>query len=202
MPPANAPDLIIYGGAFDPPHAGHVDALRRALTRFPEAKAWVMPSAAAAVAGSATAKAAGASFDDREAMCRIAFEPLGSDVAVSRLEAEMPAPNYTVETLRRIREQQPRAHLGLLIGRDQVSAFPRWREPDEIRRLATLIAVGRDGTAVDDTEIVSLPGFPPPAESRKIRASLAAGERVPDGWLDPAVATYIEKHALYAQKKD
>ncbi len=203
MPGAD-PNFIVYGGAFDPPHAAHVDCVRRALARFPAARVLVMPAAAPAVAGSVAPKAAVASFEDRAAMTALAFAPLGPRVALSHLEAELPAPNYTVNTLRALRTRFPEARLGLLLGADQLASFSRWRDPQDILRLATLIAVGRDGADPEPgfSPVITLEGWPPPAESRKIRTAIAAGEPVPDGWLTPGVRQYIEKRRLYAQHED
>jgi nicotinate-nucleotide adenylyltransferase len=186
---------IVYGGAFDPPHAGHVDAARRALERFPAATLTVMPSPAPAVAGSSSAKAPSASFEDRVAMTRLAFAPLPR-ARVSRLEAELPAPNYTVNTLRALAaDGEP---LGLLIGGDQVESFTRWRDWQEILKLATVVAIGRNGPPpTAPFPVVAIEGWPPPAQSRVVRAAVAAKTDVAAGWLDPAVAAYIREKQLY-----
>ena len=37
------PDIIIYGGAFDPPHQGHIDSIDCLHRRFPHAEILVIP---------------------------------------------------------------------------------------------------------------------------------------------------------------
>ena len=52
-------------------------------------------------------------------------------------------PNYTVTTLRRIREAQPDAELFLIVGADEARIFAKWREPDAILNMATLVVADR-----------------------------------------------------------
>lgn len=138
-------------------------------------------------------------------MAALAFAPLGPHVSVANLEASLPTPNYTVRTLRTLHGQSPQAHLGLLIGGDQLASFTQWHHWQEILKLATIIAIGREGVILatpDFAPILMLEGWPPPAESRKIRASITAGEPVPDGWLAADVDHYIRKRRLYALHED
>ena len=201
---ADVPNLIIYGGAFDPPHAGHVDIVRKAIERFPEAQVLVMPAPAPAVAGSDDAKVPYATFEDRSAMAFLAFGPLSRRVAISNLETKLPTPSFTINTLRALKTQHPTSRLGLLVGGDQLASFDRWRAWRDILAIATLIAVARAGVAPTPGfgPMITLEGSPPPAESRKIRAAIADGTTVPDGWLSAAVRQYIEKRRLYAQNED
>lgn len=186
--------IVLYGGAFDPPHHGHVDAAKAATARFRGAQLWVVPGAAPAGASGAH-KAPAASFDDRCAMCDIAFADVPG-ATVSRIERSMPAPNYTVKTLQEVARSAPGEELVLLVGGDQLASFPQWRSPDEILRLAKLAVVARGATASNvPHDVVSGPVSD--AASSAIRQALARKEDVPAGWLHPGVRQYIEEHSLY-----
>ena len=62
--------VAIYGGSFDPPHIGHVLAVAWALSTAEVDEAWIIPTWEHAFD-----KAHEASFDERMAMCRLAFAP-------------------------------------------------------------------------------------------------------------------------------
>ena len=142
-PPTHDLELIAYGGAFDPPHAGHVQMLRLALKRFPQALLYVLPAAQPAVAGNGS-KQVCEDFSHRLAMAMDVFEAESPDrVKVLPLELELSKPNFTLNTLRRLAADYPSRRLGFLMGQDQLSSFPRWHEPMGILNLADLIIVSR-----------------------------------------------------------
>lgn len=196
----DALDLVVYGGSFDPPHAGHVESAKAALQLFPEARLVVTPAPAPAGAAGAH-KHPSAPFQARLELCRRAFASLAPRVEVSDIEATLPRPNFTVTTLRTFKARFLKTTLGFLMGQDQWEALPRWKEPDEIARLARLIVVPRAGTK-DRPEnpgwpAVFLPERVSEASSTRIREDLAHGRAVPSGWLPSAVDQYIRDHHLY-----
>ena len=217
---AKAPELLVFGGAFDPPHAAHRAAAAAALREFPDAALVLVPGAAPATAGGG-AKTPVASFQDRLAMCRLVSESLGPRASVSDIEARLPTPNYTVTTLKALTAQRPGVRLGLLLGQDQVSTFLQWREPHTILNLATLVILPRrDATpgppttslqhdlshlfkalpaATDSVHVLA--GLDAgPAASHVIRQCLAKGHHASTDWLPTAVATYIHQHSLYGTR--
>ena len=64
---------------------------------------------------------------------------------VSRMELDRDGVSYTVDTLRALHEASPGDELFLLLGGDQAAALPSWHEPEEVLRLATVVAVERAG---------------------------------------------------------
>lgn len=138
----NGLELIAYGGAFDPPHMGHLDAANLALSSFPNAEMLILPAAAPAGAGG-DHKSVAAPFAHRFSMCETQFAALGQRATVSTLEKDLPRPNYTVQTLRRLQARLPRQRLGFLLGEDQLTSFHRWHEPLEVLKLAKLLVVAR-----------------------------------------------------------
>ena len=94
------PEIILFGGAFDPPHQGHVECVEQVQRRFPDAVVWIVPvDAPPGVAG--VTKKLVASFDQRKELCERAFasQMVGGRVMLSPIERRLPKPNLTVQTI-------------------------------------------------------------------------------------------------------
>jgi len=137
-----------------------------------------------------------ASAADRVAMLKLA---LANETRSSIDERELApgASGYTVDTLRALRrELGEAAELCLLLGGDQYAAFPQWRDPQEVARLARLAVFPRPGHEPKDGKVrlVSMPAMNVSASD--IRARAARGASL-EGLVPPAVARYIVEHGLY-----
>src|SRR5207248_2380438 len=64
---------------------------------------------------------------------------------VCTYEVDRGAVNYTFETLQALTSQYSDAELFFLLGADSLNDLPRWREPQRICELATLIVAQRPG---------------------------------------------------------
>ena len=175
----------VFGGSFDPPHAAHVLLASLALAVHGLERVLVVPTHAHAVGKQLTA------LDDRMRMCELAFAALRG-VEILDIERELPAPNYTLNTLRALAERYPGAQLRLLIGADILPEAHAWHDFASIERLAPPIVVERQGYASIDPDQPALPGI----SSSEIRRRFHAGEST-HGWLSPAVQRYIDTHGLY-----
>jgi nicotinate-nucleotide adenylyltransferase len=184
--------LGVYGGAFDPPHLGHLVAAADACDALGLHHLLWIPSAVHPL------KAVRTAADVRLEMVRaaIAGDPR---FAADDLELRRTGPSYTVDTLRALRARLPDAELFFLTGADNLADLPRWREPDEIVRLATLAVVSRAGDVLP-------PDAPYPAvavtvtrvdvSSTEIRRRVAAGLSI--RYLVPeAVRAVVEREGLY-----
>lgn len=140
MTPAGAVRRIgLLGGAFDPPHVGHLVAARDALERMALDEVRLVVTGVPPHKGPAEATA-----ECRARMVEASLE--GEDgLIASRIELERPGPSWTVETLRALRKREPGVEWHLLIGVDQHEAFHAWREPERIVELARLVVMGRGG---------------------------------------------------------
>lgn len=186
MPSARpARDIALFGGSFDPPHCAHVMAISYVLTCTPCTQAWVLP-----VFHHAFDKDS-APFQHRLAMCRAAFAPFGRRVRVTGLESRLPGPSYTVQTLRYLVRRHPDTRFHLVIGTDILAESSRWRDFDEVARLARLLVLAR---GQPDPRAVG-PVFPP-VSSSAIRADIAAG-RDPSALVPAAVLDLVHRLGLY-----
>jgi nicotinate-nucleotide adenylyltransferase len=180
--------VVLYGGAFDPPHLGHVAVADTARERFGAERLVVLVSERPAH------RAVLASAGDRLALARAAFA--GDDV---RLD---PYPR-TVDLLR----AEPFDDPVFVIGGDQFRAFLAWSEPAEVLERSRIAVATRPGSPrreldavlgqLDQPErVIFFELEPNPAASTDVRARIAAGEPL-DGLVPPAVARLIVERGLY-----
>ena len=139
--------IAFFGGSFDPPHLGHIGIARAAQ------KALQLDTVLFAPVGVQPLKPLGstASFEDRVAMTELAIKGL-PQFAISFADAPDPsgAPNYTIDTLRRLCEQFPLAQLFTLLGADSLLGLRRWFRGSEIPFVAPLIVASRPGEGLED----------------------------------------------------
>lgn len=183
--------LGLYGGAFDPPHDGHVALARAAKEHFE------LPRLVVLVSERPGHKAVELPARTRLELARAAFPD--DDV---RLD---PYPR-TIDLLRAERFDDP----VFLVGADEFAGFSSWKEPDAVLELARLGVATRPGfdRGLLDAVLRSLaqPGRvvlfdidANPAASRDVRA-LAASGRPLDGLVPPAVGRLIAERRLYVRK--
>jgi nicotinate-nucleotide adenylyltransferase len=181
----------LLGGAFDPPHNGHVALAQAALDHFAFQQLLVL------VVVDPGHKTVELDFESRYALARLAFAGL------PRTELHPEGHGRTVDALREHRF----ADAVFLIGADEFVAFPTWKEPDEVLRLARLGVATRPGYAHDALETVlaqlkrpeRVEFFEIPAvdvSSSEVRARTHRGEEV-DGMVPEGVAREIESAGLY-----
>jgi nicotinate-nucleotide adenylyltransferase len=179
---------VLYGGAFDPPHLGHVAVADAARKRFGVERLDVLVSERPAH------RAVHASGTDRLALARAAFP--GDDV---RLD---PYPR-TVELLRAERFDDP----VFVVGADQFRGFLSWSEPAEVLERARIAVATRPGFARAELDavlgqlgrperVLFFEIDPNPAASTDVRARAGAGEPL-DGLVPAAVGRLIEERGLY-----
>ena len=182
--------LGVFGGSFDPVHVGHLAIAHAALDSVPLDRVLFVPARRSPlkdrgpVAGEA----------DRLAMLERAItgEPR---FAVSRAELDREGPSYTVDTLAGLAGSDA---LFLILGSDAIADLPRWKDPERITGLATLVVADRPGAPkrIGDAPIVTFDAPRLDISSRELRARAARGLSLRYLVPDPAW-TYIEAHGLY-----
>jgi nicotinate-nucleotide adenylyltransferase len=193
----------ILGGAFNPPHIGHLVCAQEAVLQLELERLLFVPTGQAPHREIEQDPGPEARLE----MCELAVDD-DEGFEVSRAEIEREGPSYTVETLRALHEEGPDDELFLLLGGDQASALPKWHEPEEVLRLATVAVVPRTGFHREAIAVntASLKGaarvrfFDMPridVSSSLVRRRVAEGK--PIRYLVPdKVAGYIEENGLYA----
>ncbi len=181
--------LGLYGGAFDPPHRGHVELARRAKEELGLERLVML------VAADPGHKHVDTPAEVRLRLTRAAFP---DDQVMLDEHAR------TVETLRAHPEW---ADPVFLLGADQFCDFDSWTEPDEVLSRTRLAVATRPGFPRESLDAV-LAGLaqpdrvlffeiePTPVASRELRRKLAAGEDV-SAEVPAAVAEIIRGEGLY-----
>ena len=179
--------IAVLGGSFDPPHVGHVLLASYVLSVGEFDGVIIVPTHTHAF-GKVMAP-----FAHRIAMSERAFAVLDPNrCVVSSLEASLPAPSFTVQTLEAIHVQHPTATMRLIVGADILASAHQWRAIDRVRALAPFFVVGRAGfEAVSDVhaELIQV-------SSTEMRRKLNEREDV-TSWMPRTVRAYIAEHGLY-----
>src|SRR5689334_14328256 len=126
----------IFGGSFDPPHVGHLLVAVDALERLGLDRMVLVPTAQQPL--KVARGGSHASAEERLAMTRLLADG-DARFEVDPIEIERGGISYTVDTLEALAGRWPEAELFLLAGADVLGSFHRWREPERIRSLATLV---------------------------------------------------------------
>jgi nicotinate-nucleotide adenylyltransferase len=181
----------LFGGAFDPPHNGHVALVEAAREHFDLERVFVF---VVVVPGHRTVTL---DFAGRYELAALAFAGLrGTEVEPEEHE-------YTIDAVRDGRF----GDAIFLVGADEFAGFLGWKDPNGVLEHVRLGVATRPGydpkdfapvlaelVRPDRVEFFDIPAVP--VSSSEIRARLARGERV-RGLVPDAVADAIEARGLY-----
>lgn len=199
--------LGLFGGSFDPIHAGHVAPVAEARRRLGLDEVVYLPTAAPPHKPERRFAPAFRRF----AMVELAL--LGEEgLVASAHELTLGRPAYTVETLEHFRGERPGAELHLLLGGDAFADLEHWRRWREIAALARLVVLVRPGwgreeilprlgaelaALADGERVVWLENEPVAVSSTALRALFQRGAEPPAGTVAPLVVQYVQKYRLY-----
>jgi nicotinate-nucleotide adenylyltransferase len=192
----------IYGGAFNPPHLGHLVCAQEAATQLSLDRVLFVP------VGEAPHRDIEA---DPGAEARLEMVELAvaddERFETSRIELDREGPSYTLDTLKQLRQESPKDELFLILGGDQAAAFASWHEPEAVLELATLVVFervswGRNAigikigrmAGVERVRYLDMPLMQVSSSAirRRVRGGTPIRYLVPD-----KVADYISSHHLY-----
>jgi nicotinate-nucleotide adenylyltransferase len=191
----------VFGGSFNPVHWGHLHIAL--LAREAAALDVVLYLPAATPPHKEPGDLAPAPH--RWAMLEgaLASEP---HTSLCNLEITAGGSRYTVDTLDRLKREQPGWELHFILGTDSLAELSSWRDPEYLVDTYHVIAVNRPGGAVDvptvwQDRVLAVAGNPFAIASRAIRERVAAGRSIRH--LVPApVAAYIAEHRLYRMESE
>ena len=131
-------NVVVFGGAFDPLHNGHVDIVFY-LSGLGYDRLCLVPTGVP-IYKDATQFSA----NDRLAMLQLVF---GDDPLIDILTVELQKnqPSYTVDTMSFLFDSYGATSVSFVVGLDQLFQFHRWRQYDTILNRCQLLVIPRDG---------------------------------------------------------
>ena len=120
--------ILLYGGSFNPPHLGHVDAVRAAFAQGWAEKVIVMPTAESPHKPLPLLSPAA---EERFELCRLAFEEI-KEAEVSDLELRRGGISYTADTVDALQKMNPDDEVGFLMGTDMFLTLESWHEYEKL----------------------------------------------------------------------
>ena len=188
----------LLGGAFDPPHLGHVALAEAAIAHFELVRLVIVP------VGDAPHKQLVLPAETRFRLAHAAFRDMPR-VVFSRIDMARNGPAYTVETVKYAEKEW--SDVIFLVGADQFLSFLDWKAPDEILEHARLGVATRPGypekklkavlkklSRPDRVELFEIPELP--ISSTEVRRLIAA-EGEYEQLVPVAVADVIDELGLY-----
>jgi nicotinate-nucleotide adenylyltransferase len=188
------------GGTFDPVHIGHLIIAEEARARLHLDRVVFIPARVSPLKRDGTLF----SSEERCEMVRLAIAD-NPGFGLSRIDIDRAGPSFTVDTLRALKAEYGRnTALFFIMGMDSLLSLNRWHRPDEIIRLARIVAISRPGFEPDLAALdAEVPGLSAAAaiisslqigiSSTDIRSRLAQG--LPIRYqVSAAVEAYIMSH--------
>ncbi len=199
----------IFGGTFNPPHVGHLQAAQFACEVLRLDKVLLVPGAQMPHKAADANDPAPAQRLEMLRLATIACDMLEpSDIEIRREGV-----SYTWETVLHMRRQNPHAKLYLILGSDSFLKIAQWNNCQEIFSNATLVVLQRgekdERSAIAamertlremgaDTVVLDNPVCA--IASSDLRRLIAFG-CIPEYISDP-VAQYIRQHGFYGWSED
>lgn len=192
-------NLGIFGGAFNPPHIGHLIVAEAIREQLRLEKVIFVPSAAPPHRTDVGRTSAEARLD----MTRLAVQD-NPAFEVSDIEIQRPGRSYTIDTLTAFEVIHPTSKLFLLIGSDNFAEFHTWKSPRDILTKCELIVFPRPGFAVSNVRnefvksatVVSVPQVAISASEIRRRVKMGKSIRY---MVTHSVGEYIFRNGLYRE---
>jgi len=208
----------LLGGAFNPPHEGHLKLARLALEHLELDELRFVPTALSPH----KADPGGPGAEARLRLLERALEGFDPRAKVEPAEIERGGTSYTVDTLEMLTRREPGTSWILVMGSDQLPGLPQWRQVARIFELASVAVALRPGAAFGmpdlapdlgkpdlaglrfverwsggPGECVALPTTDLDLASTDLRGQLQAAPHEDPGGLPPQVLGTIRSENLY-----
>ena len=199
----------IYGGSFNPPHIGHVQAATQAYRVLNLDKLLLIPDS---IAPHKAFPEGSPTPEQRYEMIRLAAEGCRG-LEISDLELRRPGISYTYETVEQLQKEYPGDRLVLIMGSDMFLSFETWKNYGQLLKSVQLAVLCRGDRGEKEklepqkeklqkmgADIVLVNNEIFPISSTQLRRLLAFG--CTDVFLPSRVSAYIRQQGLYNIRAD
>ena len=163
--------IALFGGTFDPVHLGHLAVARAAVERFDLGLVYFVP----ADLPPHKQERKLTNFQHRFAMLALATAE-DKRFVPSLLDAHTGAPNYSVETVRRLKSTVGKSdEIYFLIGMDAFRDISAWRQPVQLLGECDFIVAARPGHSLGDVGRALPKAIRPPEAELRALARQASG---------------------------
>ena len=197
----------IYGGAFNPPHTGHIRAAEYAVQALNLDKLLLIPSC------TSPHKPLPAGSPEPKQRLEMTKLWAGEKMEVCDIELSRGGTSYTYQTVEQLKAMYPQDELVLFMGTDMFLSFHTWKEPERILDCVSLAVFYRgdrneQAAIAEKQQAYETAGHwvylveNPVTEisSTQLRRMLVFRCAAP--FLDEKVLHYIEDNDLYGTEKD
>lgn len=141
--PPHAPGMRIglFGGTFNPPHAGHMLVAEIALRRLKLDRLWLLVTPGNPLKDTNGLPPLEARIDAARKLVRDAR------IVVTGIEAEI-GTRFTYDTVAWLTQRAPSLHFVWVMGADNLRQFSRWQRWTDIAALAPIAAIDRPGSSL------------------------------------------------------
>ena len=199
----------IFGGSFNPPHLGHILAVREFQEKLSLDRVLLIP---AATPPHKTLTANSPAARHRLEMTKLAAAELPY-AQVSDIELRRSGASYTADTIDELRRIYPQDEFFLLMGTDMFLSLASWYHPERIAAQATVAVAHRSADNAQqlrscadrlketlNMETILVENEYLPHSSTSVRALLAF--QAAEEYVAPEVLDYIQKNDLYFSRDD
>ena len=194
----------IYGGSFNPPHMGHVQAANQAYRELKLHKLLLIPDS---IAPHKAFPEGTPTPQQRYEMIALAAEGCRG-LEISDLELNRPGVSYTYQTVEELQKEYPGDQLVLIMGSDMFLSFETWKNYETLLKSTELAVLCRGDRGEKEKllpqkeKMEALGGRVTlihneiiPISSTQLRRLIAFG--CADAFMPSKVSEYIREHNLY-----
>jgi len=186
----------ILGGAFNPPHTGHLIIAQDILDALKLDKVFFIP-----VSTSPHKKSNGVDGQLRLEMVNLATSD-NQAFEVLDLEIERGGVSFTIDTIRELARSYPEDDFYLIIGSDLANEFSSWKNYEDIKKEVKVVVANRKEYPLDKKSAYLVVDIRQIELSSSQIRKLVKNDSSIRGLVKREVADYIREHDLYKSEKE
>ncbi len=156
--------VAILGGTFDPIHKGHLELAKTALKMCGLDEVWFIPTFKTPLKDREIT-----SFEVRVKMIKAAIAPYRK-MKVCLVERYLPSPSYSINTVDKLKKENPNYDFYWIIGDDQYVQLDKWHQSDRFRKEVKIICFHRNNQLDQKADdILFVEDFCVPVSSTEVR---------------------------------